>query len=158
MYLRSFQHSEATEISRWFKTREQSLLWGGRVFSWPIEPKEIVNRSLQNEIEFFILSDGVDVLGFIELNHVSNKEMRLCRVVVSPNHRGKGLGKVLVSLSLVEIKRRNQYKVATLAVFTKNVTAHNCYRSLGFVMVDKEPKFKEFSGEKWPLVQMETVL
>ncbi|HBC3375468.1 TPA: GNAT family N-acetyltransferase [Vibrio parahaemolyticus] len=158
MYLRQFSEHDAPEISSWFSSREESLLWGGRVFSWPIETAEIINRSHQKEIEFLTLSNGSDVLGFIELQHVSPDEMRLCRVAVSPKFRGQGMGKALVSLSLEEIKKRKQYQVVTLAVFTKNETAHKCYKSLGFVVVDKGPKFKEFSGERWPLVQMETAL
>lgn len=158
MYLRLFSEHEAPEIASWFSTREESLLWGGRVFSWPIETADIIKRSQQKEIEFFTLSNGSDVLGFIELQHVCSNEMRLCRVAVSPRFRGQGMGKALVSLSLEEIKKRKQYQVVTLAVFTKNKTAHSCYKSLGFVAVDKEPRFKEFSGERWPLVQMETVL
>ncbi|HHF3262348.1 TPA: GNAT family N-acetyltransferase [Vibrio diabolicus] len=158
MYLRQFREHDASEVSSWFLTREDSLLWGGRVFSWPIETEEIVRRSRQKEVDLFILSNGIDVLGFIELQQISSEEMRLCRVAVSPKFRGQGMGKTLVSLSLDEIKQRKQYQVVTLAVFTKNITAHNCYKTLGFVAVDKEPKFKEFGGERWPLVQMETAL
>ncbi|CAH0529433.1 GNAT family N-acetyltransferase [Vibrio hippocampi] len=158
MYLRKFLAHEAGVISCWFSTYNEFLLWGGRVFSWPIEHAEIIKRSKQQEIEFFTLTDGNEVLGFIELQHMSRTEIRLCRVAVSPSHRGNGLGKTLISLSLAEIKRRNQYQVVTLAVFTKNVTAHKCYCSIGFSAVDKEPKFKEFGGERWPLVQMELSL
>ncbi|HAS8627264.1 TPA: N-acetyltransferase [Vibrio vulnificus] len=158
MYLRPFTEHDAPEISSWFSTREDSLLWGGRIFNWPIDTAEIVRRSCQKEIEFFTLSNGSDVLGFIELQQISSEEIRLCRVAVSPKFRGQGIGKALVGLSLEEIKQRKLYQVVTLAVFTKNITAHNCYKTLGFVAVDKEPKFKEFGGDKWPLVQMETAL
>jgi len=68
------------------------------------------------------------------------------------------LGKKLVQLSLNEIQQRRTYKTVTLGVFTENVSAYNCYKSLGFVAIDKEPKFKEFGGEKWPWVQMEIAL
>ncbi|EPI4958400.1 TPA: GNAT family N-acetyltransferase [Vibrio parahaemolyticus] len=158
MYLRPFVSDDATEVSSWFAVYSDSLLWGGRVFSWPIENAEILKRSQQKEIEFFTLTDGDDVVGFIELQHVSDTEMRLCRVAISPKYRGKGLGKTLIRLSLTEIQGRKQYQLVSLAVFTKNVAAYNCYLSLGFAAVDKEPKFKVFGDEKWPLVQMETVL
>ncbi|OOE39910.1 GNAT family N-acetyltransferase [Salinivibrio kushneri] len=158
MYLRQFSVHDAPEISSWFSSREESLLWGGRVFSWPIETSEIIKRSHQKDIEFLTLSSGSDVLGFIELQHVSLNEMRLCRVTVSPKFRGQGVGKALVTLSLEEIKKRKQYQIVTLAVFAKNKTAYNCYKSLGFIAVDKAPKFKDFFGERWPLVQMEISL
>ena len=158
MYLRQFKGNEAVEISSWFSTYKEAILWGGRVFSWPIAANEIIKRSLQQEIEFFTLSEGDEIFGFIELQHIGLTEMRLCRVAVSPKYRGQGLGKTLVRLSIAEIQQRNQYQIVSLAVFTQNITAHNCYRSLGFVAVDKEPKFKQVGGESWPLIQMEMAL
>jgi len=158
VYLKRFVECEASEISSWFSTREESLLWGGRVFSWPIDTDEIIKRSRQEHVEFFTLSSNHEVCGFIEFQHINAQEMRLCRVAVSPKYRRQGLGKLLVGFSLKEIRRRKQYQFVTLAVFTTNIIAHSCYRSLGFIVVDKEPKFKIFGGEHWPLIQMEIVL
>ncbi|QUM89761.1 GNAT family N-acetyltransferase [Moritella sp. 36] len=158
MQLKRFSKEVASEIITWFPTQKQSLLWGGRVFGWPIEASEIIERSEHSNLEFYTLADGNDALGFIEQQKISETEMRLCRIVVSPYHRGKGLGKKLVQLSLNEIQQRRTYKTVTLGVFTENVSAYNCYKSLGFVAIDKEPKFKEFGGEKWPWVQMEIAL
>ncbi|HAS8178503.1 TPA: N-acetyltransferase, partial [Vibrio vulnificus] len=108
--------------------------------------------------EFLILSNGNDRLGFIELQYISETEIRLCRVAINPEYRGLGFGRALIALSIAEVRKRKRFSVATLAVFADNVTAYNCYKSYGFVTVDKEPKFREFNGQKWPLIQMETAL
>ena len=158
MYLKRFNMDVAYEICSWFPTQKELRLWGGVRFGWPIQVSEIITRSELPNIEFYTLVEGCEVLGFIELQKINETEMRLCRVAVSPHHRGQGLGKKLVQLSLNEIKQRGLYKTVTLAVFTENRAAYNCYRSLGFVAVEKEPKFKEFNGDKWPLVQMEIAL
>ncbi|WP_086984494.1 GNAT family N-acetyltransferase [Vibrio aphrogenes] len=156
MNLRKFVAQDTPEVISWFSTETESLYWGGWMFGWPLSEAKIVDRSALPEIEFFILSNGNDRLGFIELQHISESEIRLCRVAVNPEYRGRGFGRALISLSIEEVRKREQFSVVTLAVFADNVTAYNCYKSYGFVTVDKEPKFREFNGKKWPLIQMET--
>ncbi len=158
MNLKRFNMDVAYEISSWFPTPKEACLWGGVRFGWPIQVSKIIARSELPNIEFYTLVEGCEVLGFIELQEINETEIRLCRVAVSPRYRGRGLGKKLIQLSLDEIKQRNSYKTVTLAVFTENIVAYNCYQYLGFAEVDKEPKFKVFNGEKWPLVQMEIAL
>ncbi|EOV0053048.1 GNAT family N-acetyltransferase [Vibrio parahaemolyticus] len=158
VYLRKFTKSDSNHVVSWFSTEQESLYWGGWMFGWPLSTTEMLKRNHLPEVEFFTLTDGKDCIGFIELQHMSITEIRLYRVAVSPGYRGQGLGRELITLSLTEIRDREQFKIATLAVFSENLTAYNCYKSLGFVAVDKEPKFREFHGQKWPLVQMETAL
>lgn len=128
------------------------------MFGWPLSEKEMLNRSKLPEIELLILSNGNSRLGFIELQHISETEIRLCRVAINPEYRGFGYGRALIALSIAEVRKREQFNVVTLAVFADNVAAYNCYKSYGFVTVDKEPKFREFNDQKWPLIQMETAL
>lgn len=158
MNLRKFVAQDSTEVISWFSTEKESLLWGGWMFGWPLSETEMVNRSQLPEIEFMVLSSGNDKLGFIELQHISETEIRLCRIVINPEYRGLGYGRSLIALSIAEVRKREQFKIATLAVFAENVAAYNCYKSYGFISVDKEPKFREFNGQKWPLLQMETAL
>ncbi|EIZ0312488.1 GNAT family N-acetyltransferase [Vibrio parahaemolyticus] len=158
MNLRKFLAQDALEIISWFSTEKESLYWGGWMFGWPLSEAEVVNRSKLPEIEFLTLSNGHDRLGFIELQRISETEIRLCRVAINPAYRGLGFGRALIALSIAEVRKHEQFSVASLAVFADNVTALNCYKSYGFVPVDKEPKFRVFNGQKWPLIQMETAL
>ncbi|MFM2589662.1 GNAT family N-acetyltransferase [Vibrio sp. TBV020] len=158
MNLRKFAAQDALEVISWFSTEKESQYWGGWMFGWPLSEAEMVSRSELPEIEFLVLSDGNDRHGFIELQHISETEIRLCRVAINPEYRGRGFGRALIALSIEEVRKREQFNVVTLAVFAENVTAYNCYKSYGFVTVDKEPKFREFNGQKWPLIQMETAL
>ncbi|PSV29137.1 N-acetyltransferase [Photobacterium sp. GB-56] len=158
MNLRKFVAQDAFEVISWFSTEKESLYWGGWMFGWPLSEAEMVIRSELPEIEFLVLSDGNDRLGFIELQHISETEIRLCRVAINPKYRGRGFGRALIALSIEEVRKCEQFNVVTLAVFAENVTAYNCYKSYGFVTVDKEPKFREFNGQKWPLIQMKTAL
>ncbi len=158
MALSEFNSDMANEVCGWFSTKHEALLWGGHMFGWPLDPEAVFRRSTLSGIEFFVLVDGKDVQGFIEFQVVSQNEMRLCRVAISPHYRGQGLGKKLVQLSIDKIKQGSRYQIVTLAVFRENVSASYCYRSIGFTEVDKEPKFKTFDGIQWPLSQMEIVL
>jgi len=149
----------AAKIIPWFKNKDDSLLWGGRVFGWPLCETEIINRSCADNIQFFVLVDSdSQVQGFIELQQMSLTEMRLCRVAVNPIKRGAGVGKHLIQASLSKIAHFPQIEVVTLAVYKSNVVAKKCYDSIGFQVTDKQPMFKVFDGEVWPLYQMEIVL
>ncbi|WP_295893919.1 GNAT family N-acetyltransferase [uncultured Vibrio sp.] len=154
MEFKQFSESHARQLTSWFPTQDQFLLWGGFVFTWPLTADELIIRSKLSGLEFCVLTDGNMLLGFIELKRVSDREMRLCRVVVTPHIRGKGLGKALVSHAVEYIKQSTHCTAVTLAVFTANKLAFNCYHSLGFKTIDIGPKSHEVNGQQWPLLQM----
>ncbi|MEJ2765356.1 GNAT family N-acetyltransferase [Photobacterium sp. MCCC 1A19761] len=158
MELMRFQDEHASELVNWFQTKEESLMWGGRVFDWPLNQSSIIQRATEDNLQFFTLVEGTQVLGFIEFQRMSLTEVRLCRVAIHPAVRGKGLGRQLIQLSLLKIKALPHVTLVTLAVFQRNVVAKNCYESLGFQITDKAPHVKVFDGREWPVYQMELAL
>ncbi|WP_104401643.1 GNAT family N-acetyltransferase [Vibrio penaeicida] len=154
MELLSFKASYAAQVEAWFPTREESLMWGGRVFGWPISTEKMLQRSQEKDLTFFVLLEKEEVVGFIEHNKVSENEMRLCRIAINPAFRGKGYGKKLVQLSVDNICQHGKFSVVSLAVFQHNVIAKKCYESFGFQVSERGPHFKIFDGEEWPLFQM----
>jgi ribosomal protein S18 acetylase RimI-like enzyme len=158
MKLIPFEPKDAAVLINWFKTKNESLTWGGRIFGWPLSPKTIISRSICSEVEFYVLTEQDQMVGFIEIQQISKIERRLCRVVVAPQAQGRGFGKRLVELAIAQIRDATSAKTITLAVFQVNQIAFNCYQSLGFRVVEREPAYKVFEGVQWPLYQMELSL
>ncbi|MEZ9514004.1 GNAT family N-acetyltransferase [Vibrio splendidus] len=164
MEINRFKASDAEEIVTWFTSLEDYVLWGGRTFGWPLEATSIIERSLKPQVELYTFStprtnsNTNDLLGFMEFQRMSDSELRFCRVAIHPNQRGKGLGQSMLETALEAAKEIPNVTTITLAVFKQNQGAKRCYDKVGFQVVDKEPRVKEFNGKTWPLYQMELKL
>tara|TARA_B100001059_G_scaffold136344_1_gene136683 strand:- start:120 stop:617 length:498 start_codon:yes stop_codon:yes gene_type:complete len=164
MEINRFKASDAEEIVTWFTSLEDYVLWGGRTFGWPLEAASIIERSLKPQVELYTFStprtnpNANDLLGFMEFQRMSDSELRFCRVAIHPNQRGKGLGQSMLETALEAAKEIPNVTTITLAVFKQNQGAKRCYDKVGFQVVDKEPRVKEFNGKTWPLYQMELKL
>ncbi|MFQ3231095.1 GNAT family N-acetyltransferase [Reinekea sp.] len=158
MKLIPFEPKDAAGLNNWFKTKDESLTWGGRIFGWPLSLKAIISRSNCSEAEFYVLTDQNQMVGFFEIQQISKTEQRLCRVVIAPYAQGRGFGKRLIELAIAQAKEKSNAQSISLAVFQANQVAFNCYQSLGFRVVEREPAFKVFEGVQWPLYQMELTL
>ncbi|MGF1704250.1 GNAT family N-acetyltransferase [Photobacterium makurazakiensis] len=159
MRLIPFEVKDSSLLVSWIPSRESSLLWGGRVYDWPITPIQIVERQKKPEVMSFLMVDNAVKIGFIEILKVTNEEYRLCRVIISESAgRGNGYGKILVQLAISYIRENFMAKVVTLAVFEKNESALHCYNSVGFRLTSREINSRFFDGCYWPLLKMEMVL
>ncbi|UPR59158.1 GNAT family N-acetyltransferase [Vibrio sp. ED004] len=164
MEINCFKEPDADEIVTWFTSLEDYVLWGGRTFGWPLEASSIIERSQEPHVELYTFStpstesNSNDLLGFMEFQRMSDNELRFCRVAIHPNQRGKGLGQSMIESALNTAKQIPDVTTISLAVFQQNIGAKRCYDKAGFQVVDKEPKFKEFNGNTWPLYQMELKL
>ncbi|WP_299128819.1 N-acetyltransferase [uncultured Vibrio sp.] len=164
MEINRFKDSDADEIVTWFTSLEDYVLWGGRTFGWPLEAASIIERSQEPQVELYTFSTSStnsntnELLGFMEFQRMSDSELRFCRVAIHPNQRGKGLGQSMIESALEAAKQIPDVTTISLAVFQQNHGAKRCYDKAGFQVVDKEPKFKEFNGNTWPLYQMELKL
>ena len=78
----------------------------------------------------------------------------LCRVIVRPNRRGKGLGKAFCEDLLTWAKEKGGYRKVHLNTFGRNTAAMSCYKALGFRPVFVKPKCRKVGGEWQDLVIM----
>ncbi|WP_434568141.1 N-acetyltransferase [Vibrio chagasii] len=161
MEINRFKASDADEIVTWFTSLEDYVLWGGRTFGWPLEAESIIKRSQEPQVELYTFSASnafPELIGFMEFQRMSDSELRFCRVAIHPNQRGKRFGQSMIESALDAAKQIPDVTTISLAVFQQNIGAKRCYDKAGFQVVDKEPKFKEFNGNTWPLYQMELKL
>jgi RimJ/RimL family protein N-acetyltransferase len=159
MQLIPFEEKDSSLLVSWLPNRESSLLWGGRVYDWPINPVQIVERQKKPEVMSFMMVDSHEKIGFIEILKVTNEECRLCRVIISNSiGKGNGYGKKLVKLAVSYIRDNLMAKEVTLAVFERNESALYCYKSVGFTLTSRDVNARVFDGCSWPLLQMKMVL
>ena len=90
-----------------------------------------------------------------ELVQLAEGSGTLCRVIFDPTRRGMGVGKAFVDLLSKEGFEAQGFKRLLLNVFTFNVPAVRCYRSLGFRPLPRNPKPRAYEGQVWNLVVME---
>ena len=113
------------------------VLWGGSALSFPpsVETTWAEIRATA-ENSFVLCAENGDVLGFAQtLERTPN--IHLARIIVSPEVRGKGLGRILCEL-LIQKALSAQPEKITLNVFHHNTAAIALYTSLGFVRVPNQ--------------------
>lgn len=104
---------------------------------------DIDKKILKAEIEegnkdnaIYIAEEGDQQLGFIFLEvgtdyYHPEPHGHIADIIVSPDARGKGIGKMLMSKA-EEWTKENGYSLLTLNVFNDNDKARSLYSSLGF--------------------------
>lgn len=93
----------------------------------------------------FITTIGKDVVGFA-MGLLREEELFVHHVVVSREHRRKGVGKALVISLLAEALRRNRFK-AILQIRESNLGAQLFLKGLKFSAVNIIHKYYEDTGE-----------
>lgn len=156
MHLVPFDKKHYPLLVSWIPNDEFNLLWGGPLYSWPITVDQIAAQQARCEVTSFLLVVGEINIGFIELIKAHDKHYRLCRILIAAEEsRGKGYGKKLVELAMDHAENELGAKKLSLAVFENNERAIQCYSSLGFQIISREEKSREFNGQWWPLLRME---
>ena len=80
--------------------------------------------------------------------------IRLGFVIVNPDIRGKGYGKILVNKAIVYAREKLGAKEINLDVFTTNKSAIECYKSVGFEITNILKNAYKFHDEYWDSAEM----
>lgn len=105
----------------------------------PLPPATITERQRDDDVRAHVLVDDERAVGHGELwFDAEEDEVELARIVVAPDVRGKGLGRLLVRGLLARAVAAGHRNVF-LRVHPDNATALRCYRAAGFVPVDPAP-------------------
>jgi ribosomal-protein-alanine N-acetyltransferase len=110
-----------------------------------------VRDAFLNEIHFenvacpLVAEIGGEVVGYITAWFVED-EIHITNIAVSPHHRRKGIGTVLLR-AILDKGRREGYRLAYLEVRPSNESAIRLYRKWGFRVVSVRPRYYESDGE-----------
>ena len=90
---------------------------------------------------FAFVSSAGDMLGLGQVRFREQTYGHLARIIVSPRHRGQGLGRALCVALMREAVRLHPLTAFSLYVFPDNPNAIALYRSLGYIEKGLHPKF-----------------
>lgn len=135
--LRAATAADAEVISTWVSTAEELLVFAGPTLRFPLAGEELLATSEDGWQVRSLVADGqlVATGSFI----LCDGAVHIGRLLVDPERRGQGLGRVLVTQLLDHARLHSPEHAramrATLNVFADNLPARRLYESLGFRMV-----------------------
>jgi len=153
--IRPFGDQNLPTLLSWATNERELRLWAGETF--PCLPDEAAFRKHQRKrkVRGYQAEDRRGrFVGYAELVGSPGGDGTLCRVIIDPARRGMGFGKTFVELLSNEGFGRLRFRRLLLNVFTFNVPAVRCYRSLGFRPLTGRLKRRCYDGETWNLVVM----
>lgn len=161
--LRPYQPSDAAVITSWLKSEYLMRQWcADRYEHYPVMPEdmnEYYERYIDGQRSLALtMTDSDDIVGYITLRIPADDptEQRLGFVIVDDSKRGRGLGKILVSMAIKYAFETLGAMKVSLGVFENNPSAIHCYEASGFHRVLRhDTESYECLGETWNCIEME---
>lgn len=156
MKLRNFIIDDAPTILGWCKDKHAFRLWSAdRYADFHASPAEMQKQYEGKEKFPLTAVASEEIVGHILLRFPSEDKsiVRFGFVIVDDEKRGKGYGKQMLQLAIDYAKRKLGAKKITLGVFNENISALECYKSVGFIIVGEDSY--AIDGEEWKGVEME---
>jgi RimJ/RimL family protein N-acetyltransferase len=142
---------EAAEVvASWVHSRAEATMAGGPWFPFPLGGADLLAIDADPDWQVFTLSDtdGRVVASGSLYAKEDGRLQRIGRVLVDPDRRGEGWGRLVMELLLARTDADPSIRATELGVFTQNTVARNLYLRLGFVRSPGELTV-EVDGETW---------
>jgi len=134
--LQSATTADVDALMVWFPQKEDVEIWGGPTFRHPFT-RETFNKDMcWGRMESYSLFDPEGRFAAFGQLYLRKQRIHLARLVTEPTMRGQGIGKRLIQMLMAVGKTMYESNEYSLFVFRDNVPALECYKSLGFVIVD----------------------
>lgn len=141
MYLRPPVEPDYAEIASWVPDAEAARRWAGPLLTFPFSVADLpaALAAPGSEASSYCLSDVEQrPLGFGQHWVFQPGAVHLGRIIVSPDARGRGVGRFLCEQLLAAAVQSSQATSVTLRVYRDNAAAIALYASLGFLEVTAE--------------------
>jgi RimJ/RimL family protein N-acetyltransferase len=146
---RRFSDEHTATVLSWIQSEKDRILWSGNSFSEKLNQIRFNDHLKRKDLFAFQLLDSK---GFIqaygEIVIQATDRASLCRILVHPKMRGKGLGKFFCKRLILEIKDWVVIREISLNTLTSNKPALACYKSLGFRSEAIKEKCRRI-GDTW---------
>ncbi|HEX5640798.1 MAG TPA: GNAT family N-acetyltransferase [Thermoleophilia bacterium] len=138
--LEPFRTAHARELAGWAATAAEARRWGGQDVVWPVAASVVSAWHADPGVRPFVLVRSGMLLGYGEVwIDEEEREVELARIIVRPERRGRGLGRLLVRL-LLEQAAQTGHQTAFVRVAPGNAAALACYRNAGLAPVSEEER------------------
>ena len=152
--------SDNKRLIEWVDSSRLNIIWASDKFKFPLD-EQVLNsyfeKATQNGIIVFKVvnqeKENTQVVGHAELDVLGN-EIKISRLLISKQHRGKGYGEQMVSALIEYIQDNLQFEDICLTVFTFNKPAIGLYKKLGFEVVKIDKGFMKYKEEVWDRQKM----
>lgn len=119
-------------MASWVSSHEQLYQWAGPNSTYPITADSLMNDfNLPNILSYSLVNESAELLAFGQ----SYERLSCChlgRLIVSPEHRGKGVVADLIEqLSLIACRVFDRQR-CSLFVLKNNLAAISAYEKIGF--------------------------
>lgn len=123
----------------WFPSEPELRQWAGPGFRFPYTPEQFYHDLKLDALASYCLFDEAGE--FIAFGQFYNRLQRchLGRLVIAPDHRGKGLARYFVEMLERFGRQELELSASSLFVLQSNKPALRCYQKLGF-------KISEYPG------------
>jgi ribosomal protein S18 acetylase RimI-like enzyme len=123
---------ELIAVFRWFNSEKSVFYWSGPGITYPLQVKRFKTESKFHKSHAYVLKQGREVLAFGQIyNRLDH--CHLGRLVVSPKHRGQGVGSLLIDVLIEQGRSLLGLSKASLFVLADNQAALSLYQKSGFV-------------------------
>ncbi len=140
--LRPATPADAAVALAWTPGDEALRRWAGPGARCPATPQSLWEDINNADATTFVLEiPGREMLGLGQVRYREQTYGHLARIIVSPRHRGRGLGRALCTALMREAVRLHPIRAYSLYVLPDNTNAIGLYRTLGFVETGLHPKF-----------------
>ena len=156
MTLRPFNINEAPTILSWCKDKHAFRLWSAdRYKKYPAKSEEMMEQYKGDNMYPLTAVVGEEIIGHILLRYPKEdrKLVRFGFVIVDDSKRSMGYGKQMLRLAIDYAKQELGAQKITLGVFCENLSAVECYKSVGFCITGEDAY--SIDGEEWKGFEME---
>ena len=125
--------------------------------------KERIDASIEGKIGVTLVArDGDKLVGRIGLSYQKYEKVKhiahIWGTYVIPEHRGKGIGKLLLQKIIEQAKSKPEIKKIKIEVNPSQVAAYELYKKLGFIEIGTAKMELYVNGTFHDAVQMEMYL
>ena len=156
MTLRPFSINDASTILSWCKDKHAFRLWSAdRYKDFPAKPEDMIEQYEGENMYPLTAVMGDAIVGHIFLRYPTEDRtlVRFGFVIVDDSKRGKGYGKQMLRLAIDYAQQELGVQKITLGVFCDNLSAVECYKSVGFRITGADAY--QIDGEEWKGFEME---
>jgi ribosomal protein S18 acetylase RimI-like enzyme len=125
-------------VIKWIPDAKSCMVWAGPKVIFPIELEQLCDALEIDKNHTYSLSDETILLALGQIRMFENKRGHLSRIIVNPESRGKGIGRIFC-LELINKARKLNCKTISLNVDKDNEVARSLYKKLGFILPSIQP-------------------
>ena len=123
-------------LMKWFPDEASIRIWGGPDFRYPFNRHSFTEDIHWGRMDSYSLRDAEGALAAFGQVYPRYERIHFARLVSDPGRRRQGVGKRLLTMLMEATLPDFGYDEFSLFVFRDNLPAYNCYRSLGYEVVD----------------------